>query len=827
LSRARTETREVFVDREEQLATLDGVFGEVLRTGLGRVVFIDGEPGIGKTALMNRFLETIDRDSANVLSASGKEFGVGPYFALGEILEPLLRTTKSREIGRQTISTLANLGKLIPQFGVYIDAIVKAAKESAGLSSADIRQISDSLYVNHVFLSLLEKLSKKKPIVMIFDDVQRFDASSLEALGYLMDNIPKLPALAVICSRSKFAVLERERENTVVIEEMRRRTGAQVLHLERLQTSVSAQLVRQMARGKIQAHDVATLVDQTGGIPLYIVKTIKEMGDSDAIPHDMPTDMSVFVVDQLLQIADESEDARLILDYAAILGRQFSIPDLAYLSGVQPLRIKHTLEKIASRSEIVRAASPEVFEFDHDTTREIILHEQGSLARDLHLKVAEYYDSTDRTSANPQLTAFHYEMAGVFQTAFQLYRSSSQKCVRELSFDSAVQYLRRCFDMVESGKVPINLHSETSLLMELSTAEFSAGLIKDAYGHVQEAIRRCPPVTEMLAESHLLAGRCCRFIGTVEASERGREHLEIASQLFSGMQNYQMLGTTYSVLSTLCDHFGDHERAVKFYGKSHKALHLANDRTGIAVLQRKSGMVFDSRRAIPFITNAINVFRQTNSTIELARSHNNLGAEHFYLGDFESAEANLIQALDFYRKIDSYEIDAPLNNLGLVYTQMNRLDKALRVLTEAEDRATEDFDRICVATNIGTVQKLKGERINSLETLSRVIPIVERSGEPLIQDYFAYNLASVFTALGRHQEALEWVDRYPINGWKGDERLSRGKRLRLKGVILLNLGKEREGRSDIEASNQVFLTNRPQKWFYELDYYPCDIHFLD
>ena len=56
---------------------------------------------------------------------------------------------------------------------------------------------------------------------------------------------------------------------------------------------------------------------------------------------------------------------------------------------------------------------------------------------------------------------------------------------------------------------------------------------------------------------------------------------------------------------------------------------------------------------------------------------------------------------------------------------------------------------------------------------------------------------------------------------------SMAKRLRLRGTILSRLGRETEGMKDVETSNQIFLTNRPQKWFYELGYYPCDIHFLD
>ena len=144
------------------------------------------------------------------------------------------------------------------------------------------------------------------------------------------------------------------------------------------------------------------------------------------------------------------------------------------------------------------------------------------------------------------------------------------------------------------------------------------------------------------------------------------------------------------------------------------------------------------------------------------------------MGQFESAESSLSHALEIYRKIDSYEIDAPLNNLGIAYMQMKRFDNAYDVLSEAESKATEDFDRICILTNIAMIHSLRGEFTESFEILSRLIPLVERSGEPLIQDYFAFNLSTVLLAMGRYREALEWVEKYPPNEWKGDTASRQG-----------------------------------------------------
>lgn len=137
----RTETEDIFVDREEPLSILNEALAEVIQTGIGRAVFINGEPGVGKTALAARFLGEVNQESAFVVRAVGREYATGPYSALGEMLEGLLKTTTSRDRGKQVASTLANLAVLMPSIGQYVDIGVNLAKSVAGLSSTDVRRI--------------------------------------------------------------------------------------------------------------------------------------------------------------------------------------------------------------------------------------------------------------------------------------------------------------------------------------------------------------------------------------------------------------------------------------------------------------------------------------------------------------------------------------------------------------------------------------------------------------------------------------------------------------------------------------------------------------
>jgi tetratricopeptide (TPR) repeat protein len=213
--------------------------------------------------------------------------------------------------------------------------------------------------------------------------------------------------------------------------------------------------------------------------------------------------------------------------------------------------------------------------------------------------------------------------------------------------------------------------------------------------------------------------------------------------------------------------------------------------------------------------------------VELARCYNNLGGEQFYIGELDKAKDRFLQAIETYRLFDFYEVDAPLNNLGLVQLQLGELSHARDSLLEAERRASEDFNVICIESNLATLEWKSGSTVDAVKRVEKLVPLVEKSGEPMIQDYFAFNYAASLSRVGRHEEALDWLEKYEPNKWKNDESLVFAKRMKAKARILEALGRDFEAKAAQHEADHGFTTNRPQKWFYELDYYPCDIHILD
>ena len=825
-----------FVDREDPLSTLQQQLDWVMETDSGRAVFISGEPGIGKTALVERFLAGLPKESATILTTRGREFAASPFVALAGLFEDASVLQPARH-GKQVALTVLNVARLVPAFGTYASVITDTVKDLRGISEADSRIISNSLYVNSIFASLLAKLAKKKPVVIFLDDAQWFDSSSLEVLGFAAGKLSNMQALMITCFRRGHVTSEREEKNLEMLDAITRSLPSQIasfLDLGPLDDKVSGELAKGLLKGRSDDVGLRIVVRRGGGNPFYVTKLVREFLDSpqggtssvSSLEKVIPTTVFDAISRQLRRINRDDPEARLALDYAAVLGREFSISDLAALAKLDQLRLKHHLETLESVYGVVNvSSSPETYVFDHEMTREAIESQLGAQAQTLHLKVARHYESDSTSHAD--LLALHYEKGQAYERSLFYYRKAAEKSSKSYSFPDSVHYLEKCISFIDDHKVKAAQGTRRELVLALADAQFSVGHFEKSLSNTLSVAKSAPASSLLMADALLLAGKCTRYLGATIQGEKGISYLKRAAAIYDLKGDVRKLATAYSALATVLDHYNFHDEAVSYFGQCQKALNQSRDRTGLAALQRKSGMIYDSRMVVPFIKNALAVFERVGSKIEVGRCLNNMGAEMFYIGDFKSAEIQLLKAVESYREIDSYEIDAPLNNLGLVYMQEGRLTDSRAVLEEAERRASEDFNRICAASNSAIVERLEGRLPAALRRLRSVEELVGSSGEPLIQDYFAFNMATSLFKSGKPREALDWLERYPLNSWKGDSSLAEAKRLRTKGVVLRAVGRKDEARACINRADGILNTRRPQKWFYELDYYPCDIHILD
>jgi AAA ATPase domain len=298
---AAAPARAPLVGRDTELAQLDASL-RALATGLGGTVLVEGEPGIGKSALVQGALDKAADLGCQVFWGTGSE--------LDEALplQPLLDALRVREPSvnprRETIAGYLR-GEITADRGVDVPAM-----------------LAEQL------LALIAEECAAQPTVLVIDDLQWADQASIRLLARLAGSVRLLPLLLVVMMRQV-----PRRDDLLAL---RRAVGDAVsLSLTGLTASEVTELVRSLAGGEPDT-GLRELADDAGGNPLYLTELVAALarsatlavtdGVAALVAGPTPRSLTAAIVDRLGFI---SEAAREVLRSASLLGPEFSVTDLA------------------------------------------------------------------------------------------------------------------------------------------------------------------------------------------------------------------------------------------------------------------------------------------------------------------------------------------------------------------------------------------------------------------------------------------------------------------------------------------------------------------
>jgi DNA-binding NarL/FixJ family response regulator len=294
------------VGRDAELAMLVRFVREAAG-GSGRSVLIEGEPGIGKSALVRAALAEAAEASCQVFWGAGDE--LGQALPLLPFLEALRVREPPDSPRRNTIVRLLR-GELPADPGLDVSAA-----------------LAEQL------LALIAEQCTAQPAVLVIDDLQWADQASIALWGRLARSARRVPLLLVGTMRPV-----PQRDDLLAL---RRSAGDAVrIQLTGLTDAAVAQLVAALAGGRPD-DDLLRLAGGAAGNPLYITElvaalargsglTVTESGAAELISGSAPSSLSAALADRLGFV---SGPVREVLQAAALLGVDFAVPDLATVLG--------------------------------------------------------------------------------------------------------------------------------------------------------------------------------------------------------------------------------------------------------------------------------------------------------------------------------------------------------------------------------------------------------------------------------------------------------------------------------------------------------------
>jgi DNA-binding winged helix-turn-helix (wHTH) protein len=334
-----------FVGRRSELSRLEAELGTA-RAGRSRVVLVAGEPGIGKTRLVEELLaRASDHGCAVAWGRCHEDVDMPAYWPWSQAARALVERLAPGGLAGEEQHLLE---RVLP--GVRVP----------GAGALDTSP-SDSFARFDLWTRLLAALARRAPLVVALDDLQWADSASLLLLRFLARERPAIPLLVVGTFRDAEA---RGRGDGLPLAELA--GGRDVLALGALDEVELAAL----AGGRGDPASIASLHRLTGGNPYFAVEILGALGAAplaDAAARSLPRTVRGFVADRVARLA---APVRALLEAAAVLGEALPAQRLA---GIAPegTEVAPALHALVAGG-LLRPRGPGELAFAHALVREVV-----------------------------------------------------------------------------------------------------------------------------------------------------------------------------------------------------------------------------------------------------------------------------------------------------------------------------------------------------------------------------------------------------------------------------------------------------------------------
>lgn len=541
------------VGRTEELTALERMVEDPDRRI--STVFVAGEGGVGKSRLIVELAERIGRKGWTVVRGRAYPVEAGvPYALFSDAFLPLMR-----DLGDEALTVLSRGG--LPELRHLFPALSLGRDTTAAAEpGADPEEFRTRLLWN--FAEFAAALGSRSPLLILLEDLQWADDSSLQLLHFLARQAPGRPFFVV----GTYSTEERDR-NSQLVQTERSLLSLHVAELHRLEALRPTQVGELIGRAfevdqEVVAEFTEFLYGWTRGNPFFVEEVLKTLVTSgrlrrhqgrwlgwEAREIGLPGSVRDAV---LARVGARSESARKVAEHAAVIGSRAGYPLLASVTGFDDDTLLGALEELCAHHVLKEQedGGTVVYDFLHPVVRET-LYGQFSLqrARLLHARVAEAMETLWAGNAADHVDelAYHFARAEAGPLALKAAQYLSEAGARALGRHAdreAVNYLRAALERLAGAPAGDGAPDRGAVVADLARAHMRLGeyeaavvLLTDALGSVPAGSPLEARVRRSLGLAHFWSGRHLEALGQMErgldaASLRGdttaQVHLRLA-----------------------------------------------------------------------------------------------------------------------------------------------------------------------------------------------------------------------------------------------------------------------------------------------------------
>ena len=670
--------RSTFVGREEEIAVLNRLLPDA-NEGRGRLVVISGEVGIGKTRFLDEIRAQARISGLLILNGEGGGTGQPPLQPIVEAVRRWLNNTTMGSISREVRSQLA---PLFPELAPKGEA--NGTNGSGDFSGEGGQKLLGAL------VRLFSELARRRSIAFFLDDLQEADELTVAFLRHLTEHLREMPMLAF----TTFRTGEPDDVWTLLrLGEEDRREVVDLALPELTYTEVVRLVASMLGDAEIPEAVGRRVFERAEANPLFVTELIRSLVEGGDIfkekgkwqIRDEEMKGVLERVQEVIRnrISSLGPETAKILDWAAVIGRQFDFDTLMEVSKTEELPLLDALEGFRRAQVIHEEISKARYRFIHVMQQEVIYQGiPGERRRQLHREVGENLERHCNGQTEPivETLAHHFCEGRDHKKAISYLKQAGDRAAELYAIGNAIASYEKALGLIQSGGLAKKATVHTDLI-----CNYAYVLIMT--GRWQEAKRNAEQVLDLIKNEKMDYQKAKAFSILSGVYLYQDDHDKAIETALKAQRLYRILGDgeneAFSLqrLSAFCWHKREFDRASEFMFRAAEKYRMMegkrNEIRSLQTLSRAHSMRGDLLKVEKCEREALKICEEIEDPISKYMSLGPLRQIYLLRGEFDLAEEFARQELEFDRSQRSkLRAAKTLIDMGAIYLERGDLKNA-------------------------------------------------------------------------------------------------------------------------------------------------------
>jgi len=854
------------VDRTEEMNALkEAVYRAV--HGEGGLVFVHGEAGIGKTRLLREVGAYARSRGVQVLygrcPALFRMDGVPPYITWKEVIKDYLGECTPEQLNRVIGFYPAEVAKLVPELSQKLRAFPQSFPISPEQEQNRLLEAVSQFMTN---------ISQESPLLVVLDDLQWTDPSSLLLLHYLARGVQKTPLLLLGAYRS--TDIDAKHPLTPVLTELNRERLPESILLKRMSLSDVSEMIKSILEQEdVPAEFCKLIYEKTKGNPFFAEEVVKSLKEEEVIFREVnrwkfkdvskiefPETVKNVLKTRFSRLDDECQN---VLTMASFVGNDFTLEAMCAVTGIERSKLLGLIDKMFKtgliKERVIRGEG--VCSFADILVRDVVYEEVSPLRRkELHGVVGSILEKVYAQKIDEHLgeLASHFLESGDRDKALDYFLKAAEKATKIYASCEAASYFQSALRLLEDKEGEIRKRGDVlerlgdiknlvgeydacikywnealQLWEQLSEKEKASRLnrktanvlwsvkgdTEKATEHHEQALKILEKEPESVELASLFEDMA-RFYSRTQDETKALSWAEKAIELAKRLNDHEVIARSYGTLGVIFADIGNTKKAIECYDRS---LRIALDNgyidTALRAYNNLSAALSDegeSEKALEFAEKGYELAKKVGTVRWISWIGTGLSLIYAYMGDINKALPLGEESVALDRKAgDITNLSNSLNTLGYVYLILGEWDKSEQYHKEAlnHSQKAKDIQQLIFSyCGLGTLYAEKGEYLKANKQFEKAFEICEKTGVKYYQDIVSLFAVWTNIELGEIEKANDLLDNLLKYAIEAKAKLMIATAEALRGIQLRTQKKWEESIEYFEKSLRQYGSINARRW---------------